>query len=262
MTFYIDHIDFKGLTQTVGAIRKSFSDGFLIEEHQHNSHQLLYATSGVMRLYTENTVWLIPKNRAVYIPAKTAHSVRMYGPVIMRSLYFKDNGEASSLRVISVSRLMRELIISFCDSPAIYPRNSRSDKISQLILCELAAAKTEPLAVPLPKDARLRRLCLALLAQPDDRKTLDEWSTSCGASTRTLSRLFERELGMSFRHWRQIIRFHHAIESLTEGEAISRVASRSGYKSPSAFSAAFNSYFGHPPSSLLSEYSSENEHDQ
>ncbi|WDD97210.1 helix-turn-helix domain-containing protein [Thalassomonas actiniarum] len=121
-------------------------------------------------------------------------------------------------------------------------------KSAQLIASELALAENEALNIPLPVDPRLQTLCSYLLAQPSERKTLDDWAVLCGASPRTLSRLFEQELGMSFRRWRQIIRFHHAIESLAQGKSIKRVATECGYLSPSAFSAAFQSFIGYSPS--------------
>ncbi len=60
-----------------------------------------------------------------------------------------------------------------------------------------------------------------------------------GASTRTLARLFERDLGMSFNAWRQRVRFHTALEALSRGEPVSRVELDYCYLSSSEFSAAF-----------------------
>ena len=104
------------------------------------------------------------------------------------------------------------------------------------------------MSVPLPSDARLQRLCAELLADPSDRRTLDAWSEVAGASTRTLARLFESDLGMSFNAWRQRIRFHNALEALSRGEPIARVAEHHGYRSASAFSSAFRKVMGTPPS--------------
>ena len=78
-------------------------------------------------------------------------------------------------------------------------------------------------------------------------------SEIAGASPRTLARLFERDLGMSFNQWRQRIRFHNALEALSCGEPISRVAEQHGYRSASAFSAAFRKVMGTPPSRVSAE---------
>ncbi|WDE07421.1 helix-turn-helix transcriptional regulator [Thalassomonas viridans] len=246
-----NHLDFQHLPQTLAVMVKDFPDGFYIAGHKHERHQLLYATSGIMRLYTDNEIWIVPNDRAVYIPAGTVHAVKMYGDVTMHTLYIDASAresEPESLRVILVSDLMRELIKALGREAVVYRPGSRGDKIAGLIASELELAKNEAFNIPLPADARLQTLCSHLLANPSDRSTLDDWSGRCGASPRTLSRLFEQELGMSFRRWRQIIRFHHAIESLAQGKPIKQVAAECGYLSPSAFSAAFQSVIGHAPS--------------
>ena len=101
--------------------------------------------------------------------------------------------------------------------------------------------------VPLPRDKRLQRLCAQLLADPSDRKTLDDWSEVSGASTRTLARLFEQDVGTSFDRWRQRVRFHNAIEALSRGDSISRIADQHGYRSAGAFTSAFGKVMGIPP---------------
>ena len=68
-----------------------------------------------------------------------------------------------------------------------------------------------------------------------------------GASARTLARLFESELDLSFTAWRQRVRFHNALEAIARNEPIERIAADNGYRSPSAFSAAFRSVMGHAP---------------
>ena len=57
---------------------------------------------------------------------------------------------------------------------------------------------------------------------------------------------------MGFIAWRQRVRFHNALKSIIAGETIAFVAERNGYRSPSAFSAAFRSVMGQTPSSLRS----------
>ena len=83
-----------------------------------------------------------------------------------------------------------------------------------------------------------------------DRRTLEGWSAVAGASARTLARLFERDLAMSFDSWRRRIRFQGALEALSRGEPIARVARNHGYRSASAFSQAFARVMGKPPSKL------------
>ena len=68
-----------------------------------------------------------------------------------------------------------------------------------------------------------------------------------GASARTLARLFDSELDLTFTAWRQRVRFHNALEAIARDEPIERIARHNGYRSPSAFAAAFRSVMGHAP---------------
>ena len=126
----------------------------------------------------------------------------------------------------------------------------RAEKIAQLIELELQLAKNEPLIIPLPQDPRLQQVCAALMKNPADNKTLYQWGVKYGASERTFSRLFNNELGLSFRQWRQLVRFHYAFELLAKNKSIKHVATACGYLSPSAFTAAFQQYSGHTPSNI------------
>ena len=155
-----------------------------------------------------------------------------------------------ALCVVAVSNLLRELVLALSEEPVVYDQDSRGGLIAQMIELEIGRARELSLNVPLPKDARLQRLCAELLANPSDRRTLGAWSEAVGASTRTLARLFEHDLGMSFNRWRQRIRFHNALEALSCGEPIARVAQQQGYRSSSAFSAAFGKVIGVPPSKV------------
>jgi AraC-like DNA-binding protein/quercetin dioxygenase-like cupin family protein len=247
-----DPEDYQNLPQPVGAMSKVFADGYVIPLHQHQRDQLLYGISGIMRLRTEREAWIVPRDSAVYIPADTRHSVSMHGNVDMRTLYIdtKAADRPDALCVVAVSNLLRELIMALSEEPVAYGPDSRGALIARLIDLEIGEAQELSLSVPLPTDARLQRLCAELLADPSDRRTLDAWSEVAGASTRTLARLFESDLGMSFNSWRQRIRFHNALEALSRGEPISRIARQHGYQSPSAFSSAFRKVMGTPPSKV------------
>ena len=117
-----------------------------------------------------------------------------------------------------------------------------------LILDEIAALPTVALDLPLPRDARLGRICRALSAEPGATRTLSDWGREAGASPRTLARLFVKETGLTFAAWRQQARLLAATAMLGAGEPITRIALDLGYESPSAFTAMFKRALGAPPS--------------
>ncbi|GAA3116685.1 hypothetical protein GCM10020001_040500 [Nonomuraea salmonea] len=66
-------------------------------------------------------------------------------------------------------------------------------------------------------------------------------------SARTISRAFNAETGTSFARWVAAVRAQHAVELLTRGWPVEVVAERVGYRSASAFGAAFRRTTGLTP---------------
>ncbi len=251
-----DANDYQVVPRPLAAMSKSFSDGFEIAPHHHARDQLVYAVTGVMRVRTATEAWIVPPDRAVYLPARTEHSISIRGQVEMRTLYIARDAHddlPATPTVLEVSSLLRELVLALIEEPVVYDEQGRAGAVAFLILAEIASARRLSLVIPMPRDPRLLRVCNALLADPASRLTLDSWVDTAGASVRTLARLFESELGLSFAAWRQRMRFHNALEAIVAGEPISRVAERNGYRSASAFSAAFRKAMGQAPRSLRGE---------
>ena len=96
--------------------RRNSRPGFEITPHSHARDQLLYAVSGVMRVQTDTAAWIVPPDRAVYLPAGTRHTVGDPGragdahPCISRTA----PAPASPTRpsVLEVSDLLRALILA------------------------------------------------------------------------------------------------------------------------------------------------------
>ncbi|MGI9387707.1 MAG: AraC family transcriptional regulator [Methyloligellaceae bacterium] len=233
---------------------KTFVAGDFVPDHSHRRDQLLYAISGAMRVRMAGDVWIVPPDRAVYVPANIVHSVDSCGQVEMRTLYISPDASPDLPRQpvgLEVSALLRALVLALLEEPIEYDGAGRGGLLAKLILHEISSARRLALAIPMPRDARLQRLCTALLADPCRDETLDAWAEIVGASPRTLTRLFDREVGMTFRAWRQRVRFHSALEALARGEPVQNVAHANGYASPSAFTAAFRKALGVAPSRLV-----------
>lgn len=249
-----DPLDYQSLAQPVAAMAKGFPAGFQIAAHSHTRDQLLYAVSGTMRIRTAHDAWVVPPDRAVYIPGGIVHGVAMRGPVEMRTLYIAGS-HAAALPVapvgLMVTPLLRALILALLDEPIIYATDTRADRLAMLILDEIARARPWDMSIPMPQDRRLLKLCEALLDDPSLGITLDGWADQCGASRRTIARLFRSECRVTFTAWRQRVRFHGAIEALSRGVSVGEAARQQGYGSISAFTAAFRRTFGVPPKAAV-----------
>ena len=227
-----------------------FPPGYELAEHCHPSAQLIYAASGVMTVATERGRWVVPPLRAVWVPPCVTHAVRMSGEVRVRTLYLdptilRDPPRACC--VVNVSPLLRELILRVMEFPQPYPLDGPEARIAAVVVDEIQIWHVAPLHLPAPCDPRLLVITSELTRNPADRRTLTQWSRTCGASVRTLARLFERETGLSFARWRQQARLLRALELLALGEAVTSVAFDLGYESLSAFISMFRQSLGATP---------------
>lgn len=227
-----------------------YANGDEIASHSHPRAQLLYAVEGVMRVRTPNSVWTIPSHRALWVPPGVEHHSFMMSDLEMRTVYVSADiplSLGSECRAISVSGLLRELILGLLQEPAEYPIPGRGEHLVALILMEIDRAATQSIEIPWPQDRRLQRVCQLVLDSPGISRTIEELADIAGASARTLIRLFPKETGLKYHQWAQQVQLAEAIGRLGRGETIARIASFLGYSSPSAFSAMFKRNTGVTP---------------
>nr|HQU88458.1 helix-turn-helix transcriptional regulator [Denitromonas sp.] len=198
--------------------------------------------------------FVAPPQRAVWIPAGVMHRVVCSAQTRIRSLYVAHQipGWATDrCRVLAVSPLLRELIRAFSQVPEAYDETGADGRLAAVLFDQIAAAPEMALMLPLPTDSRLRPLCARVQAHPERRATLADWSVRLGVSEKTLSRIFLRETGLSFRVWRQRVRLLGALPALASGERVTDVALACGYDSLSAFIAAFRQQFDVTPGAFV-----------
>jgi AraC-like DNA-binding protein/quercetin dioxygenase-like cupin family protein len=241
------------------ALSATYSSGHVLHPHTHASHQLLFASSGAMTVTGDRTTWMIPPGRAVLIPAGIPHAIRMWGEVAMRSLYFPVTATApvfatDTCRVISVTALLRELILRVAEMAALDSRLPAEASVMSVLMNELETARIEPLLLPLPSDVRAMKAAECVLKNPADGETAEAMARRCGLSTRTLERLFRAETGLRFGLWRQKARLLESVRVLVEGGSVTDAALESGYSSVSAYIAAFKETFGCTPGTMLKDH--------
>ncbi|WP_208453529.1 AraC family transcriptional regulator [Burkholderia gladioli] len=240
----------------VAAMAKDYPDNAIIPCHAHRRSQLVFASTGVMTVTTRRGTWVVPPQRALWMPAGVEHEIRASGVLHMRTLYFEPGTDiertlARDCSVIEVSPLIRELILratSFDGEPA---RQARLERLVAVLLDEVQNISVLSLHLPVPSDPRLARICERLIADPAIDLTLEAWGRNVGASTRTLTRQFLADTGMTFTQWRQRARILASLPRLARGETIISVALGLGYDSPSAFGAMFKRTLGATPASYF-----------
>lgn len=219
--------------------------------HHHSVAQLIYAVSGIMVVASDAGRWIVPPNRAIWMPPFTPHTVRMVNDVSMRTLYIQPDAVTtlpSTSQTVAVSDLLKQLILSAMDVTDAYTRDSRNGRLMGLILDELRVLPVLPLHLPMPTHPYLKAMCEQLHAAPDDQRTLSDWAKTVGVDAKTIQRVFAQHTGMTFGQWRQQARLLLALERLALGQSVLNVALDSGYDSPSAFTVMFKKQLGVVPS--------------
>lgn len=214
--------------------------------HAHPSHQLAWASRGVLTMGAADQTWVLPRARALWIPAGVSHDVLASGSTNMISLYFDPTTcpiELTEPTVIDTSGLLGHLIEHLTTDLEPAAR-ARCEAVVFDIVSPLPAAS---LHVPMPADDRARRVADLIVANPADQRTLTQWGRTVGASGRTLARAIQHDTGMTFATWRTHLRIAAALTRLATGSPVNQVASEVGYATPSAFVAAFRRTIGATP---------------
>lgn len=238
----------------VHMVARNYRKGTRLDTHMHREAQLVYAARGTMQVTTPKGRWLVPPDRAVWVPARLEHAIDVLADIQMRTLYFdlawlgREPRSASleSEFVVRVSPLLHQAILAlFDDSDA----PERTGLLIRLAMMELHQAEDATTFVPLPHEPRCRRAADIVLGDPTGDYEIQTLAQEVGTSARTLSRLFSSETQLSFKSWCQRARIATAIERLAVDANVSvkQLASDLGYASVPAFSHAFRQVTGKTP---------------
>ncbi|OPA88630.1 AraC family transcriptional regulator [Pseudomonas fluorescens] len=234
----------------------STSDAWEHAQHTHRKGQLMYTLRGVIHCEIEAGIWIVPPQCALWIPGGTPHSARGSGTAQVYCLLIEpDAARALAPRccTLAVSGLLHQLLSKAVSFPQLYDETGPQGRLINTLLDELAAAPVEALHLPIPQDARLRRLANSLLANPTDKATLRQWAVRIGMSERSMTRLLLKELGLSFGRWRRQLHVILSLQRLAKGESVQRVALDLGYENASGFITMFRKAVGQPPARYLAD---------
>src|SRR5215475_15685977 len=107
----------------VHLVAVAYKKGTRLEPHHHRESQLVYAARGTMQVTTPKGRWLVPPDRAVWVPARSVHAIDVLADIDMRTLYFdlawlkreRRGAGLSSEFVVQVSPLLHQAILSLFD---------------------------------------------------------------------------------------------------------------------------------------------------
>ncbi|WP_414656011.1 helix-turn-helix domain-containing protein [Flavobacterium sp.] len=83
------------------------------------------------------------------------------------------------------------------------------------------------------------------------KNTIEYYADISFMSSKILSRLFIKELGMNFSDWRTRLKLLEAIKRLGEKQSIKEIALDLGYETASAFIFMFKKHLGTTPANYI-----------
>lgn len=229
---------------------------YLVEEHQHPWGQLAYASKGIMKVDIPGANFIIPPQRALWLPKFTPHTVSTRFGLSFRSLYIDNRWALDLPKVttsIEVNSLLRELILEVTRWQDDYTVGQTKLRLIEVLIDQISEASHAPLSLTMPTDKRLTKITEKLSKEPACNISLEHWSHTVGATPRTINRIFQKQTQMGFIEWRQRLRLLYSLDRIERGEKIATIALDLGYESSSAFITMFKKHLGISPKKYFKE---------
>lgn len=209
-----------------------------------------------MLVETESERWVIPPQRALWIPPLQIHSYNLLSQTDLRAVYFSSSliaectnfTKSHQVHVITATALVKELIAGLFSEDYQRPSQRKMALLLLEILSETSPLTTE---LPMPHDERLFRAARELLVNQRWEASLSELAFIATMSERTFSRLFIKDTGFNYRTWKQRARICASLDLLANGIPIKQVAYLLGFSCPASFTAAFRFILGSTPRDFL-----------
>ena len=230
----------------------SYRRGEVDPPHSHLEGQLLFATRGVMLVEAAGRRWVIPPQRALWLPPLMIHSYHILSDTELRAVYVSSSliaectnfSSHSQVHTIDATPLVKELIAGLFQGKYNGPIKR---KIALLLLEILSETPSVAAELPMPHDERLFRAARELMLSHRWEASLIDMADIASMSERSFSRRFVRDTGFSFRTWKQRARIYASLDLLSDNLPVKQIAYQLGFSSPAAFSAAFRSVMGAAP---------------
>lgn len=224
--------------------------------HRYREGQLWAVKQGVITAELDTGSWVVPARHIGWIPPGVAHAARVHEAAKGWMIYLRPDMcplfpvTPTVFDMTALSSALLERIAAWGnDAGHASPAELTPPQHRQLdvLFDELKISPATPLFLPMPSSPHLVGMTLTIVADPANKLSLDDWARRVGMSRRGLTRHFRAETGMSLMQWRILARMKRALEMLSQGDSVNRVAQRLGYDSVSTFISAFSAQFGMTP---------------
>lgn len=232
----------------------------LIPLHKHTKGQLSYVEGGIAYITIDFRTYVVPARHYFWIPKGIYHVLRLgYSATVLRSLYFyahddAEDGFYSKLGIYPASELLIQMInyTERWDGRHVEgkDRNFEFLKSVKNILPTLNN-QSLPIVLPVTGNEELLKILRYLEKNIDTQHSLKSVSEKFNLSERSVSRLFQSSLHISFLQYLRTIRIVKALELILKtSRPITEIANDVGYETLAAFSNTFYTFTHQRPSDL------------
>jgi AraC-like DNA-binding protein len=189
---------------------------------------------------------------AVWIPPDVVHWGSASDRVELLVLHLPaEQAQAclSGVKLIDASLLIVALCERLADTRSPLS-DARRTAMLGILFDDIRSVPGSTLALPLPQDARLKKIADSLIANPAQRKSLAEWGRQVGATDRTLARLLRKDTGLSFKEWHNRLLLAEAWRGFASGASNERLATMLGFSSSDSFGHWFRRVSDECPSQI------------
>ena len=232
----------------------------LIPLHTHTKGQLSYVEGGVAYITIDFRTYVIPAKHFFWVPNGIEHILRIgYSATVLRSLYFYAHDDITNefygkLGIYPANELLIQMInyTERWDGLHVLHTNYHFDFLASLkkLLPEWNS-QALPIVLPITENERMLAITAYLSEHTADPITLSSLSEKFHMSDRSMSRMFQTHLHISFLQYFKTLRMIRAIELLVKtSKPVAEIAFAVGYDSVASFSNAFHALTQSRPTEL------------
>ncbi|MDH6187259.1 AraC-like DNA-binding protein [Streptomyces sp. CZ24] len=178
-------------------------------------------------------IFTVSEGHGLWMPAGTVHGGRATAGAQFHDAFFAPERTPLGFRepvAITMTPLLESLLTHLARTDLEAAARARAEAV----VFDVLQPSEHQFALQLPGDPRIDPIAEALLDDPGDGRSLEEWARQLGTSDRTVTRAFRQATGLSFARWRQLLRAHQALLLLSAGHEGRPSATRSPNRASSA----------------------------
>lgn len=231
------------------------SKGMEIGKRGSHETQFFYLQKGFVSVEDERGYWTVGPGQLAWMPPYIRYETEQIGRiagwgVTLSSLLCVGMPEvACALYCSPFVPLILERAHQWLqkDDSVYQTLQPRQEVMLQVFMDELRYSSRTQDRLILPKGKRLNTMAKDILANPSNRKSINDWADKTGISARSISRHFSSETNMTFAQWRLRASLMVARKKLALGESVHEVAQAVGYENVSAFIASYKKAYNQTP---------------